>query len=40
LNAILISDNIEILAIFEFSNGHFGEMAKNIGNFFCDFWSG
>ena len=24
----------EILAIFEFSKGHFGEMAKNIGNFF------
>ena len=35
-----LSDNFEIfvifeiLAIFEFSNGHFGEMAKYIGNFF------
>ena len=35
-----LSDNFEIfvifeiLAIFEFSNGHFGEIAKYIGNLF------
>ena len=29
-----LSDNFEIFVIFEFSNGHFGEMAKYIGNFF------
>ena len=27
----------KILAIFEISNGHFGEMAENIGIFFRDF---
>ena len=41
---LCLSDNFEIFvrfeisAIFEFSNDHFGEIAKNIGYFFRDFW--